>query len=170
MWQGWCTKDELDEVERRFIQDGVDGRRPRLNYLLNEDNPQRIPKWVQEEQRHQRDDREDRPRWMPPEQRTRAGLLDAAPPAPWNRPTSRHWPAWVHKTLRLSTAWCLLLPLWWGAADRAAGWPQAVDAAVGGVVSLLMLAWGVVRNERWWQARMRAFRRKLWRWLRREFR
>ncbi|MEU4558492.1 hypothetical protein AB0F72_08880 [Actinoplanes sp. NPDC023936] len=96
LWEGMCTEAELDEMERRFIQEPPSGVRPRLNYLLNEDNPHQIPKWVQVEQRHERDDAAGRPRWLPADERRRDSLLDwdggqpiARPPAavrrvPWS--------------------------------------------------------------------------------------
>ncbi|GAA0528932.1 hypothetical protein GCM10010172_06940 [Paractinoplanes ferrugineus] len=65
LWEGWCTDDELDERERQFIQDVPLEQRPRLNYMLNDDNPRRIEKWRLVEQRHARDDRNGVPRWEP---------------------------------------------------------------------------------------------------------
>ncbi len=84
LWEGMCTEAELDEMERRFIQrPGEDpALRPRFNFVLNEDNPHRIPKWVQVEQRHQRDDAAGVPRWVPPAQRDRSSLLD------WDTPVA----------------------------------------------------------------------------------
>jgi hypothetical protein len=63
LWDGWCTDEELDEWERHFIQDVPPADRPRLNYLLNEDNPRQVPKWVLLDQRHARDDRRGDQRW-----------------------------------------------------------------------------------------------------------
>jgi hypothetical protein len=74
LWEGICTDEELAEMERRFIQDAE--VRPRLNVEMNEDNPHRIPKWKQIEQRHERDRAASRPLWVPYEQRDRSSLLE----------------------------------------------------------------------------------------------
>ncbi|GIM88735.1 hypothetical protein [Paractinoplanes toevensis] len=55
LWEGWCTDEQLDEMERHFIQDVPFEQRPRLNYVLNENNSRHIPKWDLEDQRRQRD-------------------------------------------------------------------------------------------------------------------
>ncbi len=88
LWEGWCTDEQLDEMERRFIQDVPVEERPRLNYLLNEDNDRRIPKFTQVEQRHARDARRGDDPWQPTEYRPEAyGYKRAVAPVP-RRPWS----------------------------------------------------------------------------------
>jgi hypothetical protein len=89
LWEADCTGKQLDEQERHFIQDGPPEGRPRMNWKLNEDNPFQIPKWVQLEQRHERDRKFGRPLWQPPELRNRESLLewsDRASPVRQNKP------------------------------------------------------------------------------------
>lgn len=115
LWEGLCTDAELDAIEARFIREGVNGVRPRLNYLLNEDNPERIPKWIQKDQRHARDDQAGRPRWQPVDQRARTGLLDApawvdrrtAAPVQPSRLTRSWSPAQI-KVCLWSAGWALM--------------------------------------------------------------
>lgn len=63
--RGMWDDDELDEQERAAIA----RHRPRLNYKENLDNPDRIPKWDQRDQRWERDDAEGQPRWVHPDDR-----------------------------------------------------------------------------------------------------
>lgn len=63
--QAQWSDPELDAAEIGMI-----GRLlPRMNYLHNEGNPCRVPKWTQREQRWDRDDRAGRPRWVHPDER-----------------------------------------------------------------------------------------------------
>ncbi len=162
LWQGMCTDVELDEVERRFIQQGVGGVRPRLNYLLNEDNPARIPKYTQTEQRHARDDREGRARWVPLERRKRAGPLDA-PTRVWPAsPSRKPRPVWQVKVALWSTAWFALAVIFSGLCTRHAHWSMLVDCSVGAGIGSLLLAWGVWRKPdtfAMWRKRLRKIRR-----------
>lgn len=111
LWEGICTEDELDEMERHFIQDVP--VRPRMNWLMNEDNPHHIPKWVQIEQRHARDDAAGVPRWQPPEQRQRSSLLEweTATPIGVSRRVApvRKWRPWQKRLVGWSSAWLALV-------------------------------------------------------------
>jgi len=115
LWEGDCTEVELNEMERRFIQDVPTEQRPRLNWKMNEDNPYQIPKWVQVEQRHERDDREDRPRWVPSDQRARSSLLDWDTPAPVavRQLPRRRWSSRRKHLTGLVVAWAVLTFAGW---------------------------------------------------------
>jgi hypothetical protein len=170
LWEGDCTEAELDEMERRFIQDA--DVRPRLNWKLNEDNPQQIPKWVQLEQRHQRDDAAGRPRWVPPDQRRRDSLLDwrsdqstgLKPDRPVSVP--RTWTALQVKALVWSCAWLITAVAIWGFLDKYAvmqTWSQRVIAGL--VCAPFLIGWslaGAPMSRRQW----RKLRRRGWkRWM-----
>lgn len=148
LWEGICAEDELDRMERRFIQDPPDGMaRPRLNFQMNEDNPHQIPKWVLLEQRHQRDDREGRPRWVPPDQRDRSSLLDwdtpdrpAAQPQPVPR---KPWRPWQRQMLGAGLWWLILAVAVWILLTRfllIADWQDR--ATVSALVPLLPVGFG----------------------------
>lgn len=157
LWEGVCTDAELDEMERRFIQDVP--VRPRLNWQLNEDNPQHIPKWVLVEQRHERDDRAGRPRWVPAKQRQRDSLLEwverpgqgvsRRSSSSESRPSSsvrkkprrKRLPARQRRLVGWTMAWLVFaLSAWIGlAVADAGGWQQTGVTA--GVGSAALLAW-----------------------------
>jgi hypothetical protein len=121
LWEGVCTDTELDEMERHFIQDVTP--RPRLNWKLNEDNPQQIPKWVLVEQRHQRDDEEGRLRWQPPGERPRGSLLDWDSAPVRSGPPRR--PRWVLKPWQRTAAAVVKALGWWLLAEAGTtvvGW------------------------------------------------
>jgi len=119
LWEGVCTDEELAEKERWFIQDAP--VRPRLNVEMNEDNPHRIPKWKQIEQRHERDRANGRPLWVPYEQRTRESLLEWDTP---ERPAfDRASPPVRQERVRLTSAQWRLIG--WGSSWLAlwiTGW------------------------------------------------
>jgi len=145
LWEGVCTDAELDEMERRFIQDVP--VRPRLNWQLNEDNPHHIPKWVLVEQRHERDDREGRPRWVPPKQRTRDSLLEwgecPAPSVPRTRPPARaSWRPWQQHVVGLGVAQVLLSVAGWIVLAVKGMWvPEAWWAVPAAVLAVTVWAW-----------------------------
>lgn len=145
LWEGICTDEELAEMERRFIQDAE--VRPRLNVEMNEDNPHRIPKWKQIEQRHERDRAAGRPLWVPYEQRTRESLLEWDTPdrpayeraspvrqrrselKPWQKRTIGWGSAWLVSTLVL---WLLDLLRW-----HLGGWVRTLVTAALAVAMVL---------------------------------
>lgn len=149
LWEGICTEDELDEMERRFIQDVA--VRPRMNWKLNEDNPQQIPKWVQVDQRHQRDEAAGRPWWVPVEHREVVSLLDLpagvrSVPAVTVRRVSatRSWSALKVNTCIWSGSWGLITVVMWGLSGRTglfATWTG--NALFGCLVSLALCLWGL---------------------------
>lgn len=107
LWEGLCNDAELDEMERRFIQDVP--VRPRLNWKLNEDNPQQIPKWVLEAQRLERE-----PGWVPGGQRRRGSLLEWHTGAPAGRAANmpvrarKPWRPWQKHLLAVGVVWLVL--------------------------------------------------------------
>ena len=165
LWEGVCTDEQLDEMERRFIQD-VEVR-PRLNWKLNEDNPQHIPKWILIEQRHQRDDAEGRPRWVPAEERPRQSLVewDAAPAVP-GRPAMRarrRWRSWQKHLLGLAVAWLFATVGGWAAiayrADLNLERTIAVPAAAAVLTVWVWLGCPLHRRRQWRTAWRRVKRR-----------
>lgn len=165
LWEGLCTDDELDAIERRFIRE----LRPRLNWVHNEDNPEQIPKWVQEEQRHARDDAAGRPRWAPLEQRSAASLLDqpmrtfpTAAPVPVRRP----WPAWKQKTALWTGSWLLITATIMSGArtyGTVIAWPPLLTVAT--TLQAVVVVWSLLGAPLTKQERRRA-KRRLPRWLR----
>lgn len=167
LWEGICTDQELDEMERHFIQD-VD-RRPRLNEIMNEDNPHMISKAVQREQRWARDGALCRPRWVPYKQRTRESLLE------WNTPDRpaydraspvRQRPAALTRAQKFAIGWGIswlgstitvwLLALLWHLGSVG-------QTGIGSVLflpALLVTVWLLLL----WNAGKRR-RRKVWRFL-----
>jgi len=145
LWEGWCTNEQLDEMERQFIQDVPLEQRPRLNYLLNEGNPRRIPKYTQVEQRHARDARRGETPWQPTPYRAEAyGYAPASARAnvrqvrkPWTR-GRKHLLGWsiTYATLAL-TGWILL------AAHHQGGWKQTgtASAILSMIVVCLLARW-----------------------------
>jgi hypothetical protein len=132
--QGWWTDDELDARERYWI--GV--LQPRLNYRDNEHNPDRIPIWLQRQQRDARDlaagltprdwTRPTTPA-LPRSQPSRRVLsrLATSRPARWLWRTVGPWAAiWV-------VQW-LVGVLWadWGAQDAAGAASLGLLAAIAG--------------------------------------
>lgn len=162
LWEGLCTDDELDEIERSFIQD-VD-RRPRMNEKLNEDNRQRIPKLEQARQRHERDARNGVAPWQWPSQRARASLLEWEPrtqPVP-----ARAWTPAQVKAALWTAAWLLETIAVWALLHQhqlAAGWPRLAWSAGAALALLLWSLAGAPITRRQW----RKIRRRGWkRWLR----
>jgi hypothetical protein len=168
LWEGICTEAELDEMERRFIQD-VEVR-PRMNWKLNEDNPEHIPKWVQREQRWARDDALRRQRWVPVDEREPVSLLDM----PMRQSTTivperrvsvpRKWSPVQVKAVLWSGAWLLLTGIGWGECARHGHWSTRTDAISGGVTAALVMVWGLWRKpDSWklWKRRLRRLRRAL---------
>ncbi|GGN39357.1 hypothetical protein FHR83_006736 [Actinoplanes campanulatus] len=143
LWEGLCTDVELDEMERLFIQEPPTGERPRLNWLLNEDNPRHVPKWVLVDQRHERDDREGRPRWVPVDERRREGLLEweSAPVQPTRQPKVRRpWSSRRRHLTGLGVAQAVLLLAGWLALLVYGQWRQETALAVV-VASLVLPVW-----------------------------
>lgn len=175
LWEGICTEAELDEMERRFIQD-VD-RRPRMNWKLNENNPQQIPKWVQVDQRHARDDAAGRPRWVPLEQRDASSLL-AQPmtvrsvPAMSVRRVSgtRSWSALQVNICIWSGSWGLIAIVMWGLSAQIGLFATWTGSALFGcLASLALCLWGlagapITRRQR--RRSWTAVKRGLPRWMR----
>lgn len=145
LWEGICTEDDLDAVERRFIQ--REHPRPRLNIDLNEDNPHMIPKEVQIAQRHARDDRMGRPHWKPFEQRQRESLLEwdlreQVQPMPVRQQsiTGRWSPAQIKAGL-WSTSWLSTTGLFFAMLEVIVVWQ--VRLALSAVVSFVLLLWAL---------------------------
>lgn len=168
--EGVCTPDQLDGWERSFIKAGVDGVRPRLNWIMNEDNPAQIPIPRQVEQRWARDDKAGRPRWVPLDQRTPASLLEWPTPRPYAPPRpAKRWKPWQIKTGLWSTVWVLLTAGSWAGlahADLTVSWQtQGLSASL---ASLLMCLWGMAgapitrRQRRAVRRRIRARWRRWW--------
>jgi hypothetical protein len=163
LWEGICTEDELDEMERHFIQD-VEVR-PRLNEKMNEDNPRMIPKGVQRAQRWERDDAAGKARWVPFDRRQRSSLLewDATRPEGLSArpyaPTPSRWKPWQIKVGLLSSAWLLLAVATWGAMTRfglSGTWRQ--NLLVETLTSSTLLVWSLWRQpDTWpmWRRRLR---------------
>lgn len=61
VWEGEPTDEELDAIEKKYIRD----LRPRYNIEHNMGKSWSVPKWVQLEARHRRDDELGRPHWYP---------------------------------------------------------------------------------------------------------
>lgn len=137
LWEGWCTDEQLDEMERHFIQDVPLEQRPRMNWLLNERNSRQIPKWVQKEQRHARDDRRGDPCWEPSPYRPET--YGYRPPTatvrqwkPWQKQLVGWSAGWLTTTL---TGWIFLVVRW----DFGAWWhPPAISATA--VTALIVWA------------------------------
>jgi hypothetical protein len=170
LWEGLCTDAELDEMERHFIQDVPVGQRPRLNWLLNEDNPHQIPKWVQVEQRHQRDDAEGRPRWVPPDQREKVSLLewDTAPAFAGPRPVRKPWNSRRKHLTGLGIAWLnLTLAAWIGLLVYRPWMVETVIAAPFAALAVTVWVWaGCPLRRRGRRKAMRRVRKRL-QWRRR---
>jgi hypothetical protein len=142
-------------MERRFIQDVPLEQRPRLNWKLNEDNPRHVPKWTQIEQRHARDDRQNRPRWESTPYRPEAYGYRPAPKVRRPLPVFVWWlAAWLGMSVAgwIGAVWRWDFSAWWH--------PAALSGAL--ATALLLWAWlgfPVTRRQR------RRARRKL-RWWR----
>lgn len=168
-WQRARRLVDREAARRGLVADlsGADlcerhGRRPRYNWLGNEDNPGQVPKWAAVEQRWARDDAAGRPRWVPPADREPVVL---APPVAvsWPRRVCRvvgrglwRGVCWVwSRVWRLLAGWAAVavpagVGLWWVGLPVA----DAVTlAAVAGV--------GVVG---WWRSRRPKRRRRSRRW------
>ncbi|MGK5682478.1 hypothetical protein [Actinoplanes sp. URMC 104] len=135
LWEGGCTDAELDEMERRFIQDVPLEQRPRLNYLLNEDNPHRIEKYRQVNQRHARDGRRDEDPWQPTEYRPEAYGYRPASQAHSAAPARREWKPWQKALAGYGGAYLTLILGGWVALehwyDFDAWWqPPAICALI----------------------------------------
>jgi hypothetical protein len=174
LWEGICTEGELDEWERYFIQDAP--VRPRLNVDMNEDNPHRIPKRVQEAQRLQRE-----PGWLPFEQRRRDSLLewDAVRAGSDTFNSNRRsdlsersggisqWPTPILvKACLWSISWGLATSVLWGVFQRnewlATGRTRLLCASIVMLVALLLGRWLTPRRRREVAKRWRRVRK----WLR----
>jgi hypothetical protein len=141
--QGMFTDAELAAEERAAIA----RYRPRLNFVDNVDNPDRIPKYVQWQQRWERDDRLGRPRWVHPDQRgTPAVVVSAVPVSLW-KPWQVTVGVWMAVWVALSTlAWLLVEPAW------SAVWPDGswvwLPAVVLGSASTVAVAYRWYRRPR----------------------
>lgn len=131
LWEGWCTDGELDEMERRFIQDVPLERRPRLNWMLNEDNPRQIPIPRQKEQRWARDDRRNDQHWSPTPYRPEVYGYKPAPAVAQRKP-AQPWTRGQKHALGWAVTWAVLTLAGWIAlvANHAGGWKQTGAAAV----------------------------------------
>ena len=107
-----------------------------------------IPKWVLLEQRHERDDAECRPRWVPPKARDRAGLLDWETPVPVARRVSRRrWSSRRKHLTGLAVAWPVAaIAAWIGlAAHQLVGsWQDQAVTAIAGSLALVVWVWAGV--------------------------
>lgn len=143
LWEGWCTDEQLDEWERHFIQDVPAEQRPRLNWLLNEDNPRHIPKWVALEQRRARDDRNGVPPWEPTPYRPEAyGYPPAGGGAAVRTRPARRWRPWQKQLLALALTGLVL----WIAALIGLG------------------KTGHLQGDAWWQALTGCYGVCVWAW------
>jgi hypothetical protein len=179
LWEGWCTDDELDEWERQFIQDVE--QRPRLNWKLNEDNPQQIPIPRQKEQRWARDDQAGRPRWEPAPYRPEAYRppVVAGNARRWVHPADRGvsgrtvastvvrkprkaWRPWQKHLLGIGITWLLLTIAGWVGLGYA-GLLEHDTAIIDPVVALVAGVWGwfglPLAGKRW-RRRFRNARRR----------
>lgn len=169
LWEGICTEDELDEIERRLIRE----KAPRLNDRDNRWNPDRISLTEQVRQRRERDALRGDPPWAPLEQRRRESLLEwdtpqqAAPlrrVRPRRRP-ARRWKPWQRRALGWFTTWAGLTVACWIAAlaYHLGGWQQT--GSVSAAVWAVLLGWIMCGCP--WPAgssrRARRWRRRLWR-------
>ncbi|GAA0494641.1 hypothetical protein Ade02nite_19970 [Paractinoplanes deccanensis] len=139
LWEGICTEEELDDIERRFIRE----KKPRMNDKDNRWNAGRISYETQVSQRHERDARRGDPPWQPPENRNRDSLLEwdeAAPGVPAVA-VRRPWKPWQKQLLGWSIAWLVLMIAGWVGLERwrdfGAWWHPA---AVAGVALLALLS------------------------------
>ncbi|WP_250029839.1 hypothetical protein [Paractinoplanes maris] len=153
LWEGICDEDELDDRERQFIRE----RRPRMNDRDNRWNPDRIDYDEQVRQRHERDDREGRPLWVPLEQRQRDSLLewDETPPVPRAAvPVRREWKPWQKHLLGWPIGWLVSTVAGWIGLvvklDFAVWWyPLATAAAaLPTLIVIALLAWLMLRSLR----------------------
>lgn len=166
LWEGMCTEEELDQVEQRLIRELA----PRMNWQHNEHNLEQIPKWVQLEQRHQRDARAGRDPWQPPEERIRSSLLDWTTQAPrraWRFRLPSRLTTLPQRIGVWCTGWVLLTAFDLAAFNYyRAPWTwtqQLLGAAIG---SAVLLTWSLLRpldSVKLWKRRLR----KAYRWLRR---
>lgn len=160
LWEGLCTDDELDAIERRFIRE----LRPRLNWVHNEDNPGQIPKWIQLEQRLERDDAEGRLRWVPLDQRPAVSLVEQPmrvfPAGVSRAPARQPWPGWKQKATLWAGSW-LLLAATIVAAGHAYGivvaWPPVLIIAT--ITQVAVIVWSLagapISRRQWRRARRR---------------
>lgn len=169
LWEGICTDAELDAIEKQLIVE----RCPRMNWVHNEHNPNQVPKWVQLEQRHARDDAAGRPRWVPPDQRSRESLLD------WDarestrmvavrpRAVTRRWSSAQVKAVLWSSVWAVSTSVLWVGFHHYGllnGWRQRALCAC--LLSTILWVWirlGAPVTKRQWRRR----RRRLWRQVKR---
>lgn len=161
LWEGWCTDEQLDEMERRFIQDVPLEQRPRLNWKLNEDNRRQIPIPRQKEQRHARDARRGEQAWEPTAYRPEVYGYPPAPAA--RRRTVRRWRPWQKHTLGVGIAWTALTTAAWIILAVNGRWvPQAWWATPAGVLAVVVWCWlGCPTTEKQWKRRWRKARRRL---------
>lgn len=145
LWEGICDEDELDRLERQFIRD----KRPRMNDRDNRWNPDRIDYDEQVRQRHERDDRDGKPRWVPLEQRQRDSLLDWDETPPPGRPAvvvRRELKPWQKKALAWFGAWLtVLVGGWIGLVvyfDFSEVWhPVAISGGIPPAVVVVLALW-----------------------------
>jgi hypothetical protein len=159
LWEGLCTDEELDRIERQFIRDGK--VRPRLNEKLNEDNPARIPKLEQARQRHERDARRGEQPWQWPSQRNRASLVE------WESRTqpvpARVWTPAQIKAALWTGAWLLETIAVWaflGQQHMLHGWARlGWSAAVAFALLVWSLAGAPITRRQWRKVRRRGWKR-----------
>ncbi len=155
LWEGICDEDELDRREREFIRE----KRPRMNDKENRWNRDRIDYDTQVRQRHERDDLNGGPRWVPLEQRQRDSLLDwdEQPPAPARRPASppQPWPLWKKHLVGWAIGWLVTtvagwivlvmqwdFTVWWHPlAGAASAMPGSILAVIAAWTLIRLLAW-----------------------------
>lgn len=163
LWEGICTDEELDAIEREFIRK----LRPRMNWIHNEDNPDQIPKWVQVEQRHERDDAAGVARWVPPDQRQRASLLEWEPVGRTVTSTAvcrprKRWRPWQRHLLGIGVTFLVLAGTGWTvlATQHLLDGSTAVADPIAAVVAAVWGWFGFPGAGKRWRRRFRNARRR----------
>lgn len=156
LWEGYCTDEDLDKMERHFIREVE--QRPRLNWRMNEDNRRQIPIPRQKEQRWARDAKRGAgERWTPTEYRPE---VYGYRPSPVRR--SKPWRPWQKHLLGIGITWKVLAV----AALALLGWRNLLDADaaltawIGALPSGLWGWFGFPGVGKRWRRRFRNARRR----------
>jgi hypothetical protein len=130
--QGWWTCAEIDEVEAVHIR----ALAPAYNYEHNLNNPNRVPIWLAQRQRAERDAVAGRPVWVPQQRRTRPHPVVASRP---RRPSRRRWPRPARHLAWRAAVWLALTVVIFVAEPARVPFAAAVESSALGA-SLLMAA------------------------------
>lgn len=170
LWEQRCTDADLNAKEEWFIR--YSKPRPRMNWKLNEDNPEQIPIPRQKEQRWARDDAARLPRWAPPAERVPASLLDMPMRQPSltvsgrRRSAAQPWRPWQKRLVGWSSAWLAVVGVVFFLLAYFGVFATVGDDFVAALISGSTLIVWVMRGAPVpvgrWRRRARKVRRWLW--------